>query len=223
MSVRIGVYDFFSYTLPGALFLLWGAVAYELWTGNSVVPGLDRVDLAQVALIAVASFLLGHLMDPVSWRNPWYWLFGPRDAASVAHDAIVASLPGVQLGFQASDWPILEARIALDSDSAAAEPQKLRATHIMLRSTCLALLLFALLCLVNLIAKGWQEKHLVGTVVALGFSAVAARGSHKFSRWSYNRVFELAIAHSRALEPFAASEEADSHSATEEAVDHGTT
>ena len=76
MSIRIGLYDFFSYTLPGVLYSF--AVVYFLVAVKIIQVDINTILMAakdQIILLLIFSYLLGMIMDPLS--KPWYRLFAP--------------------------------------------------------------------------------------------------------------------------------------------------
>lgn len=198
MSVTVGVYDFFSYTLPGGLYLffLWSTFAR---LGAAPPPiQISNLSIIQVVILVVLSYVLGLLASPLS-KNRWFFLFGPVDAPKAAFERVIGAYPNVSLKFSSSQWTVLEGRLALEHSDTRAEIDKYRATHIMLRNVSLALLLLSLFVMFDrLQVSGFQVIEVLKTVLVVLFlvflSALAAKEGHKFANWSYSFVFELTIA-----------------------------
>lgn len=206
MSIAVGVYDFFSYTLPGGLYLffLWSTFAR---LGAAPPPiQVAGLSITQIVILSVLSYLLGLLAAPLS-RNRWFFLFGPVDAPRAAFERVMRTYPNVSLKFAPSQWTVLEGRLALEHGGTRGEIDKYRATHIMLRSISFALLLISLFELADrLQASGFQVvevlKAILVTLFLVFLSALAAKEGHKFANWSYSFVYELTIAQAMEITDF---------------------
>ena len=198
MSIAVGVYDFFAYTLPGGLYLLF---FWTICARMGVAPPPTQIadlSIVQVVVLGVLSYLLGLMAAPLSW-NRWFLLFGPADAPKAAFDRVRRTYPSVSLKFSADQWPVLEGRLALEHGDTLVEVDKHRATYIMLRSTSFALLLFSVLEMFGWLQPSGIElvevlKAVLVALFLLFLSALAARQSHKFADWSHSLVYELTIA-----------------------------
>ncbi len=108
--------------------------------------------------------------------------------------------PEVSLNINPNQWPVLQASSALENLDLSLAVDKLRATHIMLRGVSLALWVFVGIAMIY--ASGHSESIIsccVGTIIAIGGSALAARGSRMYIRWTFRYTVELMIA--QAIKP----------------------
>ena len=198
MSIQLGIYDFLSYTLPGAVYLAGTVFAVQLWTTAAIGPLPSSPAIAALLIYGAASFMVGQLMSPVSLWNPLYLLLSSAKPEVEAFEEIRATYPGTELRFKPDQWPLLQAGISLKDSALADRAEKLRATHIMLRSTSLALTLLSAYS----VAYGTTHASSLAALAVLGFlalSLVAAKGSRVFAKWSYKVVFEISIAMSGRL------------------------
>ena len=203
MSIAVGVYDFFAYTLPGGLYLLFFWLICARLDAAPAPSQIASLSTIQVVVLGVLSYLLGLLAAPLSW-NKWFLLFGPADAQKAAFERVRRTYPNVDLQFSANQWPVLQGRLALEHRDALVEVHKHRATYIMLRSTSFALLLLSVLEMLGWLQPSGIEivevmKAVLAALFLLFLSALAARQSHKFADWSHSLVYELTIA--QAMEP----------------------
>lgn len=198
MSISVGVYDFFAYTLPGGLYLLFLWLLLKRLGVTTIPLATTDPSIAQAVVIGTAAYLLGLIAAPLSW-NRWFLIFGPRDAPRAAFERVKKIYPDVSFGFSPPQWPVLEARLAREHGDILNKVDKFRATYIMLRSTCFALVLLALLQMFSWVGASSPRaadvlSAILMAAVLLFLSAIAARSSHRFANWSYSLVYELTIA-----------------------------
>ncbi|WP_369205015.1 hypothetical protein [Streptomyces sp. PU-14G] len=173
MTLAVGIFDLFTYGIPGALHL--SLIIY-------VLVRLDTIDLAslasapsavQVVAAAVASYLLGHLAYPLSalldkMTPRWNW--------NVDHARLdfVARVPESQgRPFVQADTSLLLAAVELHDKEAAGEITRLQGVALMLRNSALALL-FALVVAVSELVAGPDRVLSGGCAALLLVSLVAA-------------------------------------------------
>lgn len=195
MSVRISIYDFFAYTIPGGLYLFTIAYACTAW-------GLLRIDwltldlsIAQIVMAAGLAYIAGLILDPVV--QPWYHLFKPKNLCAETFQEFQRRHPSLQTTIQPGDWAILLAQIRRESIDLALDLERHNATNVMLRNVSVGLMILSLVEVTQL-ARGLGFLHLVLAVVLAGASVVAVRESVKFGRWFFLGVFETIA--SRSLE-----------------------
>ena len=191
MSLRVGVYDFFAYTLPGALYL---AVIVRLLVVLDVVAiDLQSVDLSipDVIVLAGLSYVAGLVFDPLPNRV-WYRFFRPPDVASIRLDRFKQKHPCLKVKFEANEWPILLQRIKRESVDVALDIEKFNAMSKMLKNVSFGLLVLGVIEVVTALRGGWPS--LVLAIVFLGLSVAAGKESSKFNSWFYTATYETTIA-----------------------------
>lgn len=85
MSISLGIYDIYSYMLPGSVYLLIIFRAFGLFDTIQQI----EFDLAQLIAFLVLSFLAGVLFDPIATRFWYYRFFAQKDA----NCAIMRAIP----------------------------------------------------------------------------------------------------------------------------------
>ena len=196
MSIRVGLYDFFAYTLPGIFY--FAIIGFWLNTVGLLVIDISALkDFSLLILFAIigTGYLTGLLIDPLAYR--WIRLFQSRnrDAAKAAFDEFTLRHTWVNLGYEAKDWGILLRAVKSVSMEAAADVEQHNVAAIMLRNISLAFVFSFISCIVYYfvaLTNLW--------VVALGLiffilAIVAMRRNRIRRHWFYIAVFEAFTAH----------------------------
>lgn len=191
MLNRLGIFDLFSYMLPGSIYLSAIITALSIWPSGIKIP-ISELNASVLVVLVAASYLIGMLVSPLRW-TPWDLLFPYPDLNTIL-EKLGRTYPEVTLNMRPDQWPVLQAKIAFKDREFSLAVDKLRATHIMLRSVSLALCVFGVLALAYTVGHLESIISWVGAVVAFGASALAAKGSRMFSSWTYHYTFELMIA-----------------------------
>jgi hypothetical protein len=194
MTVALGIFDLFTYAVPGALQLaLFAYVAHRLgW--------LDLGALAQTpsgilfVALALASYILGHLnyalgrlIDRVTKQD---YRYGPE----ATRRAFLARNPSAHgRAFTGVDSWLLKAAVDLHSHEAAVEIGRFRATGLMLRSSVLPLALSALTAIVETIGSPRRlQPALTAAALFVLAAVIAARRSFQLRSWAEAYTLQLA-------------------------------
>jgi hypothetical protein len=196
MSIRVGLYDFFAYTLPGIFYL--GIIGF--WFN---VTGLLVVDLttlkdfwgAVTFVIVAAGYIIGLLIDSLAYR--WMRLFynRNRDATKAAFDEFTKRHSWVKLNYEAKDWGILLRAVKSVSLEAAADVEQHNVAFIMLRNISLAFVFSSISSVVYYFVILSNIWILALGIVFFGLAIVALRRSGIRRHWFYMAVFEAFTAH----------------------------
>jgi hypothetical protein len=187
MNVKISVYDFFAYAIPGGLILF--IIAYAL-----IIFGLIPFDvlllspsLAQITVIIGLAYVIGLLFEPIG--KFWYRLFRPKNYLDVALTEFKELHPLVDVNFEAIDWTILFALIKRQNLDVAADMERVNATNIMLRNISFGLITLAIIEFVKFVLV-LTPLYLALSVLAILFSIIAGKESVKYAHWFYLGIFE---------------------------------
>lgn len=192
MSIRIGIYDFFAYTVPGGLMLLALLAAMDaagvqgLW---GIVVGMNTL---QVFVAIVSCYLAGFVCSPFLSR--WSAVFEPREFEKDALDRFRAKHPGLAISIEASDWAIWLASIRRENLDLSVEIDRHMAVSKMIRGISLFLLLSGFIAVVNIFTGRISAWYILAVAVAIGLAVLTVRESIKFKRWFYFVIFELVAA-----------------------------
>ncbi|MBQ0862285.1 hypothetical protein ACH4RA_02405 [Streptomyces smyrnaeus] len=191
MTLAVGIFDLFTYGIPGALHL--SLIIY-------VLARLNLIDLAslasapsvlQVVGAAVASYLLGQLAYPLSAlldkvAPRWNW------SIDHARREFVARVPeSRERAFVRADTSLLLAAAELHDKEAAGEITRLQGVALLLRNSALALV-FALAVAVLELVLGTARLPAGGCAALLLVSLIAAiRHGRRVRHWDRLKTLEI--------------------------------
>ena len=193
MSLTIGIYDFFAYTIPGAFYLMVAAYAAALFGKVQVdVAQVNDLSLLSALILAGVAFVAGFLIDPLT--KPWVKLFRKRDPTVAGYQSYLKNCSTFKATFVADDWRIMINCVRFRSRETADRSERFNALNIMLRNVGFGLLLLAgvyVLYFLLIAANFW---NLALAAACLWLSVVAEQESAKYSKWFYSSIFQAAAA-----------------------------
>ncbi|MGG6293973.1 hypothetical protein ACQ4M4_06080 [Leptolyngbya sp. AN02str] len=198
MSIQIGLYDFFAYTLPGVLL-----VAALIYAGASL--SLFQLNFQQlnelstpITLIGIGiSYILGMLLEPIAKR--WYRLIQPKGRTKEIFKEFKALHPNFVVNVRPEEAGLMRAYIKQKNLELALDIEKNGATSKMLRNFSFVFLILTLILMLNWFSHSFQILYLVALCFTTFLSFVAAYESTKFDRWFHYLTLESIAAFS--LEP----------------------
>ncbi len=196
MSIRIGLYDFFAYTLPGVFYIL--VVTYGL-----AIFGFININLSMLSTLSLLSFLIligagyivGLLMDPIAYK--WARLFQKRnrEVAKLAFEEFCNHHPQIKMSFKSSDWGILLRTIKSSSIEAAMDIEQHNVASVMLRNISLGLIVVSAIYLLFFFSISSGIWNLILAGISFSFSIIAINRSKIRRHWFYIAIFEAIVAH----------------------------
>src|SRR5919109_1251784 len=135
MSIRVGLYDFFAYTLPGMFYL----AIIGFWLNDRGLLLIDFSILkdiywAVLLVIVGAGYVIALLIDPIAYGCMRLLYKRNRDVAKAAYDEFTQRYSWVNLNYDAKDWGILLRAVKSVSMEAAADVEQHNVAFIMLRN-----------------------------------------------------------------------------------------
>ena len=214
MTINLGLYDFFSYLIPGLLYLFtFGKLLVVLgWDYTEAIPwaSLDLGSIVVVLPIVALAYLLGHLMDMiankvVSWRirnirNPSEKK--EEKAFPIAAKALKTQKEiqsNLAIEFRHKDWFLLFNLIAQRNLNLSQYIDKYQADSLMLRNISLGSFLFGILQFVSFISTPSPVSLLIAIIVIV-FSILAYLKSEDFRYWYFSSIFEASLEYGLSLE-----------------------
>lgn len=207
MSINLGFYDFFSYLLPGFVYL---------YAVNDLlkVLGLKHVDLANfmqagqepafglVALALFAAYIVGHIFDPLSLKFFFQFIFRIRNqngATTISLNTIKERYPQLNIKFAPKDWEALLIILRQRSFETAQSIDRFQADSIMLRNIAFGLLLMTL---ANVIAffTTMNVFYLLLAFAELFACWMLASESFKFRTWFFTQIYEGSLIYGTSIE-----------------------
>jgi len=197
MSFTFGLYDFFSYTVPGVLYIL---VADRLLSFFHL-PHLDvnqfTANFSSALIWVVAAFVVGHLMDSISIR--WYYrLIGFKAETKAMHD-FKDKYKRLEIDFTIHDRQSLFSVVRHNNLDLALYIDNFKAMSFMLNNISLGLFLLVLEQVTEMIVGGFTVFGLVAAALAAVFSAVALNRSAMFNEWHWRAVYQHARQYGKSI------------------------
>jgi hypothetical protein len=201
MSIAFGIYDFFSYTIPGLIYL----IVINQILGLFKLPNINidnlNANLGYALLGIIIAYVVGHLMDTIARR--WFFLFYQDNLQKRLIDRLKENYPGLKIEFDIKDLRILFSFIRHHQLELAESIEKYKVINIMLQNISLALLLFGIQEIVAIIRNGFSITAGMLLITAFSFSMIALRRSALFNDWYWSAIFVQALHYgSNILEMF---------------------
>ncbi len=196
MSVRIGIYDFFSYTLPGVFYLL--IIAYGLFVFGFIKidpNALSGFSFYSFLILIGAGYIAGSLLDPIAYRWSLFFQSRPRVARKFAFDEFHKLHPQIELNFKPEDWRILLYTLKHSSIEAATEIELHSVAGVMLRNISFGLALISTIYLLFFFVVNNNLWNLVLAGISFYFSTVAIKRGRLRRHWFYLSIFEAFVAY----------------------------
>lgn len=191
MSIRVGIYDFFAYTIPGGLCLL--AILYVITRLTPLNIDLMKISIVQALFFAIASYVFGMILDPLA-KLLWYDRFQPKDVASEVRSEVNSRNDRFSFLDVNIDWYVLLAYIRYRNMDMAIEIERFKTIEIMMRNISFVLLFSTVIPIIDLLEHGfsnWQGIVVFGSLLGCILSLKQAL---KFDKWFYAGIFETVAA-----------------------------
>jgi hypothetical protein len=193
VSLTLGVFDIFAYSVPGALYL--SLILYVLnrtsWVEIASVSQINPTVLIIGGILA--SYLLGHLTYIPRRYLEQYVPRALKGTRSTRQEFRARVPAAAGRGFVDADNALLLAAIELKARESAVEISRLRASGIALRNAAFALLLSALAAAVELIVGHGRGLAACCLPLFLGGMLTALRTGFMLSRWATLKTYEIAF------------------------------
>lgn len=192
MSITLGVYDLFSYIVPGILYIY---ILNEFLTlfgfSHLELQNFDSIPI--LILIAIVSYILGQMMDLVAdkWRR-WHQ---NKEGTVDAIERLKKDHPESKINFLPQDAPFLFSLIRRDSPEFASTIERNKALSKMLQNISLGLLLYTFFQLASFAYNNFSIIHFLIAILGFISALLAKRKSQLYNRWFYSHIYEIALAY----------------------------
>jgi len=194
MSIRVCIYDFYAYVIPGSLLITVAGYGIHLAHIMPICMYNPHFSFVAVAAFLVLAYVSGFIMDPITYKF-WIPFFRAKKLSELVLNQFKTNHKNFQVNFKASDWPVLQAFIARQHQEMHSEIQRFNALQIMLRNISFALLILALVQAIFLLtAFSFLKVMLV--IGSFILSMITAKQSVTLSKWFYSAIYEAVVAHS---------------------------
>jgi hypothetical protein len=197
MSITLGIYDFFSYTVPGIFYILVINRLLMLLNLPSINIGNLDISLGGALLWFVVSYVVGHLMDSFAIRL--YYAVNKFHAETIAMKEFREKNKNLDIDFTINNRQTLFSVIRHNDMNLALYIDNFKAISIMLNNISLALLLLSVVEVIEIIVNGYSVFALIILVSSLGFSYVAITRSALFNKWHWAAVYNHARQYGKSI------------------------
>jgi MFS family permease len=198
MSFALGFYEIFSYAIPGFLYVLIANGFRQLMKLPHLDFGGQAGNFGYVVLMAIFSYIAGHIADPIAYR--WYQLFNRQDVDDKVIAGIKNKHPELNVEFRVGDRRLLYSFIKHKNLPLAEYLDKFNAIGILLHNLSLGLFLFALTQIAYIFITGQILGYGLGALLGLAFSFVVVKRSALFKGWYIQGTFEQALHYGTSVE-----------------------
>jgi hypothetical protein len=208
MSIAIGLYDLFSYLIPGILYLYvlnetLGVMRWQYLDPAKLTFGGDSgPSLLAIALFAIGAYVAGHIFDQLRSM-----LLDSRMYNGVADRALRKierrlSHSNIDHAFTPDDWSILQEGLKVRNQDLVGEAERFKAEGLMLRNLSFGLFLYGLIQLLQFVMQLDQWYHWLLFVIGLAASFLAHRRAGRFDEWFYRTIYSQALTYGASLKEF---------------------
>ena len=193
MSITIGIYDLFAYTIPGFLYLyvineFFRVIGWQSFQFDQIKEGTG---LVFAAIAVICAFVAGHLFD---YFANWFCFrlltrYKVRDASL---NTVKEKFPHLNIQFETYDWDPLFTILRQRHLEFSRVIDSFGATNILLRNVCLSLLLLSLLY-VRILILDFSLATLVVVLGTLVLSWVAFHRSRLFYFWFFTDIYTASL------------------------------
>lgn len=189
MSFAVGIFDLFTYTIPGSLLLaLFGYVAARLgWIDPAVL--VDVPALLSVIVVILVSYLLGYLVYPLGAAAE---RLVPERRSRRLRQEFVAKVPAARdRAFVHQDRHLLLSAIQLHDREVAMEVSRLRAGGLMLRNAAPLMGIGAVIAVVEIFTSDQPWFAGVLAVLLVAGQAGLVVQARRMRNWAGTKTLEL--------------------------------
>ena len=201
MSIKVSLYDFFAYTIPGAVYLaVAGYSAFLLGLLNIDLATLNNISLMTGVFLLGASYITGMVMDTLA--EHWHRLFNPRGTKQRAMTAIRRNHPEMQPQFEANSFSFALAHLKKESPEQVSEIERFNVYGLLLRNISLALLTLSMVHFLRCVFIVPAAVTLVFGGIFLLLSLAAGIQGAKFRQWFYEEIYQAIVGETMKPEDF---------------------
>jgi hypothetical protein len=161
MSITFGIYDLFSFILPGFFYLFEIVyVAYLFYPNNELNLFIKDLNIAHVLLLSIVAYALGHIVGVIA-RKLWYLIYKFEKIQNDTLIEVQQEYPKLQINFESQQWPALYAIIHEENTEHIAEIKWMKANHIMFRNLGFGLMVFAIIQAIQFFISGYTVIYLI--------------------------------------------------------------
>jgi len=187
MSIKLGIYDFFAYMIPGGIAI--AAFLFILINHFGLIVDYTQLSATHILLFGILSYLCGYVVDAVSGRI-WLNFFYPKNHFEKTINEFNERNPFIKVSLKTMDWYIVFTYIKKQSIEIADTIDKLNAQSKMLKNSGFGSLIFSIILLVEFFYSNYQINNLLLSIACLVIAIILAKQAVKFRTWFYVSIYQ---------------------------------
>jgi hypothetical protein len=199
MSIKLGLYDFFAYTLPGGLYL--SVVAYGAAIFGLIVIDLNSLgtlSFVQIVILVAVAYFISFVFDP--FAKYWHRLFkGGKGYTRRVYDNYTSSHAAFEFKLPPDDWPVMLAYIRRENIEIAGDIERLNVSRIMMRNVSLGLAFLTVLQSIQCLRTNFLPLDAALLIVFAAGSVLCGRQGATFQAWFYQSLYQAILARSLTI------------------------
>ena len=208
MSIALGMYDIFSYLIPGFLYLYvineflklmgWEFIDIAQYIqGNAATSGIIAI-----AVLIVSGYLIGHIFEALRslLLDRRFYHGAPERALEQIKPRLVHSK--IEVDFHGSEWHFFQEVLRVRNPQSIFESERLKSIAFMMKNISACAFLYGVLQLVQFIKQVTIPQYLYICLLAFALTLIAYKRARLFDEMTYRIIYDQALAYGSNLEEF---------------------
>lgn len=193
MSLTLGIYDVFSYMLPGSVYLI--IIFHQFNWAKNILQ--NQIQLGWIVAFLGLSYVTGILFDYLAVVL-WYRFFATKNLHLSELEKFKRNNPNLEIRFTDKQWAVLQSYASLHSNENT-HTDRYATQKIMLRNISFGLLILTFIHLFLFFTNQYSELNLIVFLGAFFLSIISGKSAQKFDHWMVSKIYENFAA--LAIEP----------------------
>ncbi|MFO7447813.1 MAG: hypothetical protein R6W90_15725 [Ignavibacteriaceae bacterium] len=187
MSIKIGLYDFFSNTISGCFYLISVFYIGEFYKDNYFYN--YHYDLISILIICFFGYVTGLIMDhPACFL--WYNRFKPKNIKITTLHKYQKKYPEFSFRFNSDYFPILLQYLKNKNEEVGLECTRFDSLHIMIRNFSFAFVILFFSEIIKILSGDFTIINWILLFTFAGLAIISMQRSLKFLEWYFETLLE---------------------------------
>jgi hypothetical protein len=207
MPITVGIYDLFSYIIPGALylFILNDFMRLIGWQYIEIIDAIKlqkNIGWPEFLLVVLAAYIAGNVFEVFRSAMLDRWLYYDVAGKSLAKIKKRLSHSDLEMAFDTDDWSICQEVLQTRSHNIIQNVERFKANALMMRNFSFVAFLNAALQLTQFLKEPLALQHMVFCLISLVVMTLTHRRARRFDDWNYRAIYSQALAYGPNLQEF---------------------
>ncbi len=188
MSLTLGIYDVFSYMIPGSFYLF--VIFHQVSWARDYLQ--SPIQAGEIIVFLGLSYVTGIIFDYFA-VTLWYRFFAPKNLRLSELERLKRENPNLVINFSEKQWPVLMSYTTLYGKENN-HVDRYASQKILLRNISFGLVVLSCIHLALFFVNQYTAINLTTSLIALLLSIVAGKNAQKFDHWAVSKTFENFVA-----------------------------